>query len=172
MSRTALEEIWANSWAVGMMMVSMSGASRRFASAMERSVSKSIMFRTPRTMWWMPSSRQVSMVRLSYWMTETPVRPSVAFRMMSTRLSISKKPRLSWLMPTATTTSSNIVRARLRIFRWPAVNGSKEPGNRALIFITANQSGSCLRKEGSGWSGRSGGSRRRHRPPAVKDVPP
>ena len=49
---------------------------------------------------------------------------------------MSKKPRLSWLMPTATTTSSNIVNALLRILRCPAVKGSKDPGNNALIFIT------------------------------------
>ena len=29
-------------------------------------------------------------------MTDTPVSPSVAFRMMASRLSMSKKPRLSW----------------------------------------------------------------------------
>ena len=118
---------------------STSGASRRLASAMERSVSKSIIFLTPRTMCLMPNSRQVSMVRLSYWIIETPGRPAVACRMMSSFLSISKKPRLSWLIPTATTTSSNMERARLRIFRWPAVNGSKEPGNKALVFITASR---------------------------------
>ena len=30
----------------------------------------------------------------------------------------------------------NIVSARPRILRWPAVNGSKDPGKRAIVFIT------------------------------------
>ena len=64
-SLTAEELMWANSWAVGMMMVSMSGARRLLASAVERSNSKSIILRTPRTMCLIPSSLQMSMVRPS-----------------------------------------------------------------------------------------------------------
>ena len=39
------------------------------------------------------------------------------------------------LTPTATTTSSNMVKALFRILRWPAVKGSNDPGNIAVLFI-------------------------------------
>ena len=32
-------------------------------------------------------------------------------------------------------TSSKMVKALVRIFRWPDVNGSKDPGNNAMRFI-------------------------------------
>ena len=156
-----------------MMRVSISGASRRLASAMDRSVSKSSMFRTPRTMWWIPSSRQVSTVRLLYWMTLTPSSPLMACRIMSSRSSMVKKPRLSWLIPMAMTTSSNMVRARRRIFRWPAVKGSNDPGNSAFFFIrVANRWVLFPARQAGRLLSRNAGSRRRHPVPAEKDAPP
>ena len=45
--------------------------------------------------------------------------------------------------PTATTTSSNMVRALFRILRCPAVKGSNDPGNNATRFISVNIYGTC-----------------------------
>ena len=62
-------------------------------------------------------------------------RVAVACLIISIFFSRGKNPLLSMLIPTATTTSSNMVSALFRILRWPAVNGSKDPGNNAFLFI-------------------------------------
>src|SRR5262249_30053036 len=130
-SFTRVEFRYVNSWLGIRNAISTPGANLRFMSAIWNSNSKSLTARRPRMMTWAPMRRAQSTSRTVNWIADAPGRPSLAHSIISIRSSGVNRLDLTGFCATAITTRSNRAVARRARSRWPLVNGSKLPGNKA-----------------------------------------
>src|SRR5690606_21531915 len=110
-------------------------------SAIGCSASKSAPPRSPLTIADAPTSRHRSASSPGIRTTRTPGWSATARANSSTRVSASSSGVLPALTPTATTTSSNIARARRTTSRCPRVTGSNDPGQTATRAMSPTYRG-------------------------------
>src|SRR5690606_24655471 len=138
-------------------------------SAIGCSASKSAPPRSPLTIADAPTSRHRSASSPGIRTTRTPGWSATARANSSTRVSASSSGVLPALTPTATTTSSNIARARRTTSRCPRVTGSNDPGQTATRAMPPTYRGTRPRPApGGATRGNTRGPRSRPTYPGAK----